>query len=166
MSDYYVAVNSFYHSATNVAGSGNILGEKKSTRYMIIFIIIIIFCFLTALIKFLVVEWAQNTSNWLTHHTGWNIASKCFSVCVCVCVCVCGALIQLYWLFFPGVEYGFLCVYNVMYFNIVVTVVCLLPLLCCPFWLMFLFVHSYCKARCADFCLRAIQLSIIIIIYY
>ena len=35
--------------------------------------------------------------------------------CVCVCVCVCGALIQLYWRFFsPGVEYGFLCVYNVM----------------------------------------------------
>ena len=29
-------------------------------------------------------------------------------------VCVCGALIQLYWYFLPGVEYGFLCVYNVM----------------------------------------------------
>ena len=29
---------------------------------------------------------------------------------------------------------------------------------------MFLFVHSYCKARCADFCWRAVQISIIIII--
>ena len=27
---------------------------------------------------------------------------------------------------------------------------------------MFLFVHSYCKAPCADFCSRAIHISIII----
>ena len=49
-----------------------------------------------------------------------------------------------------------------IYLNNVVIVVCfvasvmlslsVLLVLCCPFQLMFLFVHSYCKARRADFC--------------
>ena len=50
---------------------------------------------------------------------------------VCVCVCVCARTDSIILVFVPGVEYGFLCVYNMMselfegmYFNIVVIVTC------------------------------------------
>ena len=45
----------------------------------------------------------------------------CMRVCVCVCVCVCVRVCVCVWcadpiilVFVPGVEYVFLCVYNVM----------------------------------------------------
>ena len=59
--------------------------------------------------------------------------------------------------FVPGVEYGFLCVYNVMreFFegmclNIVVFITCFVASVM-VYLLMFLFVHSYCKACCSLF---------------
>ena len=56
-------------------------------------------------------------------------------MCVCVCVCVCvrarGHTDHIILVFVPGVRYGFLCVYNVvwelskgMYLNIVVIITC------------------------------------------
>ena len=59
----------------------------------------------------------------------------CVFVCVCVCVCVlvhvCVRADPIILVFVPGVEYGFLCVYNVMWglfegicLNIVVIVTC------------------------------------------
>ena len=63
----------------------------------------------------------------------------CVHMCVCVCLCTCVCVCVCVWcadpiilMFVPGVEYGFLCVYNQcdvrvvggMYMNIVVTVVC------------------------------------------
>ena len=45
-------------------------------------------------------------------------ASVCVCVCVCVYVCVCACVRAcadpIIMVFVPGVEYGFLCVYNVM----------------------------------------------------
>ena len=38
----------------------------------------------------------------------------CVCACVCVCVCVCVVPDPNTLVFVPGVEYGLLCVYNVM----------------------------------------------------
>ena len=41
---------------------------------------------------------------------------ECVCECVCVCVCVCVFVcVCVCVVFVPGVEYGFLCVYNVMW---------------------------------------------------
>ena len=64
--------------------------------------------------------------------------------------------------FASGVEYGFLCVYSVMwelfegmYLTIVVIVTCFVAsvmLFLLIDFFFFKFVHSYCKTCCADFC--------------
>ena len=82
---------------------------------------------------------------------------------MCMCARARARADPIMMVFVPGVEYGFLRVYNVtweffegMYLNIVVIIMGFVASVTLSFLInvvfLFCFVRSYCKARCADCC--------------
>ena len=106
-------------------------------------------------------SWGWISSNQKTATLSQLQVCACVCVCVCVYVCVCVCVYvhtrmhtcvdPIIPVFVPDVDYGFLCVYNVMWelsegvynLNVVVVVVCFVAgVMLSP--LMFLFVHNSC----------------------